>query len=90
MKQNVYQISCICQHIWLKDNEILIFQRISAKHFNIKNQIKSAFVKICNTYCIIQCKIQMICYINSQKLIIGQSLKQFVKTPYDRKLNYVQ
>ena len=27
------------------------------------------FATICNTYCIIQCKIQMICYINSQKHI---------------------
>ena len=27
------------------------------------------FVTICNTHCVINCKIQMICSINSQKLI---------------------
>ena len=31
--------------------------------------MKSMFATIYNMYCIIQCKIQMICYINSQKLI---------------------
>ena len=59
----------ICQHTWVKDNEVLKFQRTSAKHFNVKNQIKSMFATICNTYCIIQCKIPMICLINSQRFI---------------------
>ena len=69
MEQNVYQISCICQHTWVEYNEVLRFQRISAKHFNIKNQIKSVFAIVFNAYCIIHCKIQMICLINSQKNI---------------------
>ena len=32
--------------------------------------MKSMFATICKTYSTIQCKIQMICYISSQKLII--------------------
>ena len=40
-----YQISCTCQHAWVEDNEVLKFQMISAKHFIIKNQIKSVFAK---------------------------------------------
>ena len=43
MKQNVYQISCICQHTWIEGNEALGFQIISAKDFNVKNKIKSVF-----------------------------------------------
>ena len=69
MKQNVYQISCICQHTFFKDKEILRFQRISVKHFNVKNQLKSVFATIYNTHSIIHCKIQMICLITSKKLI---------------------
>ena len=53
-------------HGRVEDNEVLKFQRISAKPFNVRNQIKSVFVTVCNTCCIINCKIQMI---NSQKLI---------------------
>ena len=41
MIQDVYQISCICQHTCVEDNEVLRFQRISANHFIVKNQIKS-------------------------------------------------
>ena len=37
--------------------------------FNVKNQIKSIFAAICNMYSIIHCKIQLICLINSQKLL---------------------
>ena len=69
MKQNVYQISCIWQHTWVKNNEFLRFQSISAKHFNVKNQMVSVFATVFNAYCIIHCNIQMICLINSQKLI---------------------
>ena len=69
MNQNVYQISHICQHTWVNDNEVLRFQRISAKHFSVKRQIKSVFATFLNTYYIIHCKIQMICLINSQKCI---------------------
>ena len=69
MKQNVSQISCIFQHTWVEDNEFLRFQGISAKHLNVKNQIELMFATICNTFCIIHCKIQMICFINSQELI---------------------
>ena len=76
MKQNVYQISCICQHIWAEDNEVLRFQRIPAKHFNVKNQIKSVFATVYNKYYAIHCKIQMICWMNSQKLIT-EPFKQF-------------
>ena len=42
---------------------------LRAKHFNVKNPIKSMFVTICNAYFIIKFKIQMICFIISQKLI---------------------
>ena len=35
---------------WVEDNEILKFQRIFAKHFNVKSQIKSMFTAICNSY----------------------------------------
>ena len=38
--KNVYQISCICQHTWVEDNEVLRLQRFSAKQFNVKSQIK--------------------------------------------------
>ena len=71
MKQIVYQISYICQHTLVEDNEVLIFQSISAKHLNKihNNQIKSVFATFCNTYCIIHWKIQIICLINSEKLI---------------------
>ena len=58
MKQNVYQILCICQHIWVEDNEVLRFQWISAKRFNVKkSQIELVFATVCNAYCIIHCKI---------------------------------
>ena len=30
-------------YTWVEDNEVLKFQRISAKHFDLKNQIKSMF-----------------------------------------------
>ena len=56
MNQNVYQISCMCQHKLARREEVFRFQRIYAKHFNVKNQIKSMFAYICNTYCIIQSK----------------------------------
>ena len=70
MKQNAYQISCICQHTLVESNEALKFQRIYAKHLNVENQLKSVFATVCNKYSIIRCKIQIICLINSQKLII--------------------
>ena len=68
MNQNVYQISCMCQHKHVRRHQILRFQRIYARHFNVTNQIKSMFATTCNTYSTIQCKIQIIRYINSQKL----------------------
>ena len=43
------------------------FQEIYAKHFNIKNQIKSMFAAVCITYYIFHCKTQMNLSINSQK-----------------------
>ena len=43
MKEIVYQISCICQITWVKDNKVVRVQMISSKHLNIKNQIKSMF-----------------------------------------------
>ena len=58
----------ICQHTWVKDNEALKFQRTSAKHFNVKNQIKSVFETVDKTHYIIHCNIQMICLIYSHKL----------------------
>ena len=76
MKQNVYQISCIYQHTWVEGNEVLNFQMIFVKHFNVKNQIKLMFATLCKTYCIIHYKIQMICLINSQNLITVYSLKE--------------
>ena len=71
MNQNAYQILCMCQNKLVRR-----FQRIYAKHFNVNNQKKSMFATICNTYCIIQCKIQTICYINSQKLIIFSHVRR--------------
>ena len=53
----------MCQHELDKTREVLKFQMISAKHFNVKNQIKSMFKTICNMYCIIKCKNQIICYL---------------------------
>ena len=70
MKQNIYQISCICQYTNIEDNEGLKLQMFYVKHFNVKNKIKSIFATICNTYRIIQYKIQMICLINSQKNLL--------------------
>ena len=67
--KNVNQISFICQDKLSQRKEVLKFQSISAKYFNVKTLIKSMFVTICNTYCIIHCKIQMIFMINLQKLI---------------------
>ena len=67
---NVYEISCMCQHKLGWRWEGLKFQMISSKHFNVKNQIKSVFATVCNTYCIIHCKIQMNCLINSQSLLL--------------------
>ena len=72
MNQNEYQISYMCQHKLVRRREVFRYQRSYAKHFNVKNQMKSMFATICNTYCLIQYKIQMICVINSQKLIAGQ------------------
>ena len=69
MNQNVNQSSYMCQHKLVRRHKVFRFQRFFAKHFNVKNQMKSMFATICNTYSIIQCKIQMICYINSQKII---------------------
>ena len=63
-----YEQKCISNIV----HEVFRFQRIYAKYFNVRNQIKSMFSTICNTYCIIQCKIKIICYINSQKLIAVQ------------------
>ena len=48
MKQN--QISCICHHTWIEDNEVLRFQRICDKYFNSKNHIKTVFATIYYTY----------------------------------------
>ena len=53
--------------VFVEDNVFLKFQRIFAKHFNVKNQIKFMFATVWNIYCIIHCKIHMICLINSQK-----------------------
>ena len=39
VNQNVYQISCMCQHKLNLRRKVLRFQRISAKHLNVKNQI---------------------------------------------------
>ena len=68
IKQNVYQISWICQHKSGLRRDVMRFQRVYAKHFNVKKQIKSVFATICNTYCTIHCKIQMIFLINLKKL----------------------
>ena len=38
---------------WVEDNEVLKSQKIAAKHFNLKNQIKSMFATICNTYTVL-------------------------------------
>ena len=65
MNQDLYQISCICQHTWVQDNDILKFQRISAKHFFVKSQIKSMFA----TNCIVHCKIQMIFMVILQNIL---------------------
>ena len=70
MNQNVYEISCMCQHKLVRSGEFFRFKRIYAKNFNVKNQMKSMFATIYNTYCIMYCKIQMICYINSQKRLL--------------------
>ena len=43
MNQNIYQISCMCQH---KTREVFRFQKIYAKHFNVKNQMKSMFATL--------------------------------------------
>ena len=68
-ERNLYQILCMCQcHKLGRKLEVLKFQRISDKHFNVKNQIKSMFAIICNTYCIIHCKIQIVFVIILQKL----------------------
>ena len=60
MNQKVHQISCMCQHKHGLRREVFRFKRIYAKHFNVSNQMKSIFATICNTYCIIQCKIDLI------------------------------
>ena len=60
----------MCQHKLSRRYEVLKFLKIFTKHFDVKNQIKSMFATICNTYSIIHCKIQMICLINSQKKLI--------------------
>ena len=49
--------------------EVLKFQMIYAKHLNVKYQIKSILATICNTYCIIHCKIQIICLTISQRIL---------------------
>ena len=73
MSQSVYQISCICQHKVVRRHQVFRFQRIYAKHFNVKNQMKQIFTTICNMYCIIQCKVQMNCwdtFINCSNAIV--------------------
>ena len=55
----------------LKIIRFLRFQNFSAKHFNVK---KSNKISVCNTYCIIQCKFQIICLMNLQKLITVWSI----------------
>ena len=42
----------------------------------LQNQMKSMFATICNTYCIIQCKIRIIYLIYSKKLVIVYVLKR--------------
>ena len=69
MNQNVYQISYMCQHKLGRRLVVLRFRRIYPKHFNVKKSNEINVFKICNTYCVIHCKIQMIILINSQKLI---------------------
>ena len=32
-----------CEFVYIHDNEVLRFQRISTKYLNVKNQIKSVF-----------------------------------------------
>ena len=43
MNQNVYKISCMCQRKLVRRHEVFRFQRFYAKHFNVKNEIKSKF-----------------------------------------------
>ena len=57
------------RNVWKLGSTFNYINILQPVYFNVKNQIKSIFATICNTCCIIQCKIQMICYINSQKLI---------------------
>ena len=59
MNQNVF-----VKIKWVEDNEVLKFQRISAKHLNVKNKIN-----VCSTYCLIHYKIQMVFMIILQKLL---------------------
>ena len=40
------------------------------------------FATICNTYCIIKCKIQIICLINSQKLITVNDNIKIIKSSF--------
>ena len=42
----------------------------------------SIFETICNTYYVIHCKIQMICYINLQKLITVQCMNETLNIEY--------
>ena len=65
----IYRYRVLCQHKLGRRKEVLKFQKISAKIFNVRNQMKSMFATICNKYCIIHCKIKIICLMNSQKLI---------------------
>ena len=66
MNQNAYQISCMCQHKLVWRHKVFRFQRILCETFQCK---KSNKINVCNTYCKINCKIQMICLINSLELI---------------------
>ena len=77
INQNLYQIWCMCQHKPILKKEIFIFQKIYAKHFNLENRIKSMFATIFNKCCIIQCKIQIFCLVNSQKLITVYIFENF-------------
>ena len=65
-------------NVFVLKSKVLKFQRISAKHFIVKIQIKFVFATACNTYCIIHCKIQMNFLTISQKLITLMTLVKSV------------
>ena len=85
MKQNVYQLSCTCQHTQVEDKEFLRFQMISVKHLNEKKNKLNHCLQQFVTH--IHCKIQMICLINLQKLITVWVSTVFLKSKIYQKNN---